>query len=147
MAVYMAVDVGTVRVGLALCDPLEISIRSLDFVSGRGREDAAQKVADQVMKNNPAAVVVGHPISLDGSRGPMAKKAEKFARCLADKIEVPVELMDERFSTSEAQRLLIKADYRRSRRKNLVDGIAAAIILQKFIDSKKQGATSDDEDS
>ncbi len=147
MAVFMAIDAGTTRIGVALCDSMEISIRSLEPVAVKSREDAALRVAKLVEIHNPATVVVGLPVSLDGSRGPMAKKAEKFARCLEEKISAPVVMMDERFSTVEAQKILVGADLRRDRRKQVIDGVAASIILQKYIQSRNQEGETNHESS
>lgn len=130
----LALDPGTVRMGAALSDPLGVTVKNLGSFEGTGRKQFLEHAKNLVKKHLPVAVVVGVPINMDGTRGEMAKKAEKFARSLKSVLDVPVKMVDERLTTSEAERMLISADVSRKKRKNIIDGTAASIILKKYLD-------------
>jgi putative holliday junction resolvase len=138
----MAVDIGTKRVGAAISDPLGITTRSLGYLSCTGRREALEKVVRLVGEHSPDVVVIGVPINMDGSEGEMAVKARKFADSLRNMIPVPVETIDERLTTREAENILIDADVRRSKRKQVIDGMAATIILQKYLDKTRRNEVS-----
>jgi putative Holliday junction resolvase len=131
----LAVDWGTVRIGLATCDPEGIlaspygtidQVRDLPAV----RRQIARIVADEEVE----VVVVGHPLSLDGSRGPAALSVEAQARALAEALPVPVVLHDERLTTVTAHRLLAASGVDGRQRRRVVDRAAAAVLLQTWLD-------------
>jgi putative Holliday junction resolvase len=134
----LAIDLGQVRLGLALSDPLGITAQPLGTVerSGSPRADLA-RVAALVAERHVTTVVVGLPLHLSGEEGVQAAHAREFAARLAARLarDVEVRLWDERLTTVEAERMLIAADVRRSRRKRIVDTIAAVLILQSFLDA------------
>ncbi len=131
----LAVDWGTVRIGLATCDPdgiLASPYGTIDQVKDlpRVRRDIARIVADEEVE----IVVVGHPLSLDGTRGPAALAVEAQARALADVLPVPVVLHDERLTTVTAHRLLGASGMDERQRRRVVDRAAAAVLLQTWLD-------------
>jgi len=112
----------------------------LETVTGAGGRRAAERVADLCRRHDVAAVVVGWPRNMDGSRGPAARQAEAFAERLRTALSVPVELWDERLSTAAAERALIEADVRREERRRSRDRVAAAVILQGYLDARRTAA-------
>ena len=102
-----------------------------------GAPSDLKAIAAMVKDHGATVVVLGLPVSLSGARGPAARKAEAFAEALRSLLSVPVELQDERFSTVEAERLLRAAGVGGRDRRNVVDGSAATIILQAWIDAHR----------
>ena len=131
----LGVDWGTVRIGLATCDPdgiLASPYGTIDQVKDlpRVRRDIARIVADEEIR----IVVLGHPLSLDGTRGPAALAVEAQARALAEVLAVPVVLHDERLTTVTAHRLLAEGGVGGRQRRRVVDRAAAAVLLQTWLD-------------
>jgi putative pre-16S rRNA nuclease len=136
----LAIDLGTKRIGIALSDPTAMIATPLETITGAGGRRAAERVADLCRRHDVAAVVVGWPRNMDGSRGPAARQAEAFAERLRTALSVPVELWDERLSTAAAERALIEADVRREERRRSRDRVAAAVILQGYLDARRAAA-------
>ncbi len=131
----LALDVGTVRVGVALSDPLGITAQPFDTLQRRDRSffsDLQKIIADHEV----AEIIVGYPVRLDGSKGPATVAIEQFVEELKKWTPLPVVFWDERMTTAQAQRMMIDGDARRSTRKQHIDKIAAAIILQSYMDSR-----------
>lgn len=132
--VLLGLDLGTKTIGLAVSD-LGRRIASPLFVIARTKFSAdATALLGHITTHQPAALVLGLPINMDGSEGPRAQATRAFARNLAQKIEVPIVFWDERLSTAAVTRTLIEADRSRKRRGELVDKMAAAFILQGALD-------------
>lgn len=137
----MAVDYGKKRIGVAVSDadgriafPLETLPAATSLAA------SVESVASVVERERAALVIVGLPLSMDGTPGPAARHCQRFADALAARIAAPVRTWDERFSTRQAERSLLEADLRRERRKEVIDQVAAALILQGFLDARA-GAT------
>jgi putative Holliday junction resolvase len=132
------VDLGTVRIGLALSDPLGMTAQPAGvLLRGAPAADLAS-LAAYVRDREVERVIVGHPRRLSGEVGPAAARAESFARRLGHALGgVPVELWDERLTTAEAERTLVAADVSRRRRRQVVDAMAAALILQAWMDAHR----------
>jgi putative holliday junction resolvase len=143
----LAIDIGTKRVGAAISDPLGITTRSLGYLNCTGQKDALEKVVKLVKEHSPGVIVIGVPVNMDGTEGPMAAKARNFADSLREIIQIPVETIDERLTTREAENILINADVKRAKRKQVIDGMAATIILQKYLDKIKRSEASQNENS
>lgn len=137
MGRILAIDLGTRRIGVALSDPTGTIAAPLETITPAGERRAAERVADLCRSHDVAAVVVGWPRNMDGSRGPAARQAEAFAERLRTVLTVPVELWDERLSTAAAERTLIEADVRREERRRTRDRVAAAVILQGYLDAQR----------
>lgn len=133
----MAVDLGVARTGLAICDESETLASPLTTVCERRDEPRLEKVAEQIRAHGAAAVVVGHPKNMDGTCGESAERAERFADALREKTGLPVTLWDERLTTVSAHGYLNETDIRGKKRKAVVDTVAAAIILQNYLDSRR----------
>lgn len=133
----MGLDVGTKTIGVALSDPTAAVAQPAGVVRRTSMKDDLASLRTLIRDNRVEQVVVGLPKNMDGSLGESAARAGRLAEALERQAEVSVVLWDERLSTVTAQRALIEADVSRRRRKGLVDSVAAAIILQSYLDSRR----------
>jgi len=137
----LAIDPGRVRFGLALSDPLGIVAQGLPTYESAGRRKDLEAFEALVREHEVAEILMGRPLQMDGTPGPMTEFAEKLAADLRDKTGLPVRLWDERLSSAEAERTLIAGNVRRENRKGLRDRVAASLILQGFLDARSSGFT------
>ncbi len=133
----LAVDLGKARTGIAVSDVGERLASPVGTITEYTDQRLLQKVADAAKEQSAEMVVVGHPKNMDGTRGESAKRAEEFAKTLGELTGLPVELWDERMTTVSAIGYLNQTDVRGKKRKQVVDTVAATIILQDFLDSRK----------
>ncbi len=136
----LGLDLGSKRIGVALSDsdgtlalPYEVVHRTGD------RERDHRRIAELVAETEAEVVVVGLPYSLDGSSGPMAKRYRAEARRLRATLAVPVETYDERLTTVTAERALRETDLSGRARRKVVDQVAAAVMLQSWLDHRARG--------
>ncbi len=133
----LGLDLGDVRIGVAISDPerrLAVSVGTVQVGRPPGEMRA---IADLVAEHAAVLVVLGEPVSMDGSRGTRASHAASFAEALRSFLDVPVVLHDERLSTVEAERSLREAGVTGRRRRSVVDAAAAQIILQAWLDGSR----------
>ncbi|MBQ7728485.1 MAG: Holliday junction resolvase RuvX [Clostridia bacterium] len=133
----LGVDFGDVRTGLAVSDPSRLLASGIGYISPGGIEKTADAIAEYAKSNRISAIVVGKPINMNGTEGPRAQRAEKLIRLLEERVQVPIVPMDERLTTVEATRYLNETDTRGSKRKQVIDSLAAQIILQNALDRLK----------
>ena len=133
----LGLDVGEKRIGVALSDSEGILATALTVIERKSDDTALKNVITLAEEHEVERIVVGLPISLDGSMGPQAKRVQSFADALNERTELPVVTWDERFSTYDAERVLIEAGLKRDKRKKRLDSVAAAFILQGYIDREK----------
>ena len=133
--VRLGVDVGSVRVGVAACDPAGLIATPVQTL--RRHQGDLDALATLVTERGVVEVVVGLPTSLSGRPGPAAEAASAYAAQLADRLEVPVRLVDERFSTVGAQRGLHASGVDTRRGRSVIDQAAAVIILQGALDAER----------
>ena len=132
----LGVDFGDTRTGLALSDEMRFLASGIGYISPGGIEKTAEAVANVARENRVTAIVVGHPLNMNGTEGPRATRAAEFAQLLRDRLEsVEVVLFDERMTTMAAARYLNETNVRGKKRKGVIDTLSAQIILQNFIDS------------
>lgn len=136
MGRILGVDYGRRRVGLALSDPTAMLATGLETLEVESLGQAATGVARVARERGAVEIVVGFPLNMDGTRGPMADEVAEFARRLADGSGLPVRTWDERLTTGMAERVLLDADLSRQRRKAVRDKLAAQLILQGYLDSR-----------
>jgi putative Holliday junction resolvase len=129
----LALDLGEVRIGVALSDPDRTVALPAGTIKVSGGVEDLKAVARLVAETGATVVVVGHPLSLSGERGPAARRAEEFADGLRLLLAVPVHVQDERLSTVEAERGLRAAGAGTRDRRRTVDAAAAAVILESFL--------------
>jgi putative Holliday junction resolvase len=135
----LGVDLGEVRIGLALSDPLGVIAQPLETLSRVGPRRDVGAIAALVDRHEVSTVVIGLPRLLSGAEGEAARGAREFARRLESRLRgVGVELWDERLTTAQAERTMISGGVRRARRKQRVDALAAVLILQSFLDARSE---------
>ncbi len=134
----LALDLGSKRVGVALSDPTGTIASPVEVIAVDSRRGVTARVAALVAAHEAVRVIVGLPKRLDGTEGAEARRARQFAVALQQEIGIPVELLDERLSTVEAERAMVEADASRARRRERRDAVAAALILQRYLDERKR---------
>ena len=135
----IALDVGSKRIGVAVSDEIGMLAQGRGYISRSSDKKAVEEVRMTAEKEQVRGVVVGFPINMDGTIGERARDARKFAEQVKDATGVLVTLWDERLSTKEAERVMISADVSRKKRKEVIDKVAAQIILQGYLDSEEIG--------
>ncbi|MCL6594079.1 MAG: Holliday junction resolvase RuvX [Alicyclobacillus sp.] len=136
----LGVDYGGARIGLAISDEAELLAHGLTVLRRQNDEQAVAAVAEVVAREDVGEVVVGYPRNMDGSAGAQAQRSQAFAQLLAERTGVPVVLRDERLTTWAAQRLLQDAQVFGKRRRAVEDAVAAAVLLQGYLDWKRAQA-------
>lgn len=134
----MGVDYGDARVGIALSDPLGLTAQAHDVLETRRDGDVVDRIAALAVEWDVGEIVVGWPLNMNGSVGPRAQATESFAARLRERVSIPVALFDERLSTVGAERFLLEGDVPRKKRKRVVDKVAAALILQSFLQARRK---------
>ncbi len=132
----MGLDVGEVRIGIALSDLTGLIAQGLATLERAGWERDLDYLADLAEKHEVGRLVIGDPLNLDGSPGRQAEGAREFASRLKEATGLPVVLWDERFTSLSAEKTLIEAGVRREKRRKAIDRMAAAILLQSYLDSQ-----------
>ena len=130
----LGLDIGDKRIGVALSDPEGILASPFTIINCRDEESDIEAITNIVNQQEVKQIVVGLPRSMDGSLGKQAEKVKSFAQKLSDHTEVPVEFRDERLTTVSAKRLMQVAKTKKTKRKARDDAIAAALILQGYLD-------------
>ena len=132
---YLAIDYGAKRTGLAICDPAETLASPLTVIEGQ--KDLPKKIAEVVETENVEAVVLGLPLNMDDTAGSQAKLVFQFAEQLEKVLNIPIHFQDERLSSFSAGEKLAAADFTMKKNKKRIDAIAAAEILDAFLEQKK----------
>lgn len=133
----IAVDLGKARTGLAICDESELLASPVAVIPSYNIEKLLTEIAQQAKAQNAAMLVVGLPLNMDGSAGESAQNALAFADRLREVTGLPVEMKDERGTTVSAHNYLNTTDTRGKKRKAVVDAVAATIILQDYLDYRR----------
>ena len=136
----LALDHGTKRIGVALSDELGWTAQPLETYERRTLEADIRHIDRLVQEHDVGEVVVGLPLRLNGEVGPAAQLVQEFVKRVEEILTVPVITWDERLTTKSAEELLIAADVSRKKRKGTVDRIAAAILLQSYLESRSKPA-------
>jgi len=136
----LALDVGGKRTGVALSDPLRMVARPLLVIQRASKVDDFDTIGRLVTEHQVSLVVCGYPLSLDGNEGPQGQRIRRYAESLAETLAVPVELWDESYSTVEAESIMQVSRKRMTpkERRQWVDAVAAAVILQSYLDHPRQ---------
>ncbi len=134
----IGLDIGDVRIGVAVSDPLGITAQSREVLSARSPEEDAAAIAALAKEVEAIRIVVGLPLDQNGEIGPQAAKVLAFVDILREVLDMDIVTQDERFSTAAAQRALIDANMRRKKRKNVIDMVAAQHILQTYLDRQRR---------
>ncbi|WP_417072473.1 Holliday junction resolvase RuvX [Hominenteromicrobium sp.] len=135
--VILGVDLGKARTGVAVCDKSELLASPVEVVNEHNRERLLERVAQLAKARRAEQIVVGLPRNMDGSEGESAQNARAFGAELAEKTRLPVDFSDERGTTITAHGFLNETNTRGKRRKATVDAVAATIILQDYLDYRR----------
>lgn len=131
----LALDPGTVRVGVALSDETRTIAQPLEFIPAEPFNAFLARLKEIISDRQVDLILVGIPRNMNGSYGPAALKTQEFVTVLRSAITIPVKTWDERLTSVQANRFLIESGTRRDKRKGKVDQTAAAILLQSYLDS------------
>ena len=130
----LALDHGSKRIGVAVSDETRTIAQPLEYIPAGPFADYLARLRQLIREKEIGLILVGLPRNMDGSHGPAAEKAQTFVAALRDAVVVPVETLDERLTSAQANRVLIQGGVRRAKRKEKVDKMAAAILLQSYLD-------------
>lgn len=130
----LGLDVGDKTVGVAVSDPLGLTAQGVEVIRRTSLEADMQRLQELLNEYQVKKIVVGMPRRTDGSYGPEADKVKGFTDALAEITECTIEFWDERFSTVAAERVLLEGDVSRKKRRKVIDKVAAAVILQAYLD-------------
>lgn len=133
----MAVDYGTSRTGLAVCDRTEFLASPVGVIHDKSFGGTLKKIAAAVEEFDVKEVIVGHPLNMDGTAGEKAHLCEKLATMLRELVNVPVYLWDERQTTMQAYTYLDQSEVYGKKRKEMIDEVAATVILESYLAYRK----------
>lgn len=134
----MSVDYGDARTGIAFCDKNEILATAYTVINESYQPKLINRLKDIIDKENPELVVIGLPRNMDGSYGFRSEACRELGALLADSADIAVDYEDERLTTVIAHDILSSNNVRSAKRKNTVDAVSAVVILQSYIDKRKQ---------
>ncbi|HEY8361467.1 MAG TPA: Holliday junction resolvase RuvX [Tissierellaceae bacterium] len=132
----MGLDVGDKTIGVAISDLLQITAQGLTTIKRESNEKDLKRLEEIINEYNIKKIVIGLPKNMNNTIGPQGEKVIKFAEKLKNRFNAEIIFIDERLTTCEAERLLIKGDMRREKRKTVIDKVAATFILQTYLDRK-----------
>ncbi|MBR5485412.1 MAG: Holliday junction resolvase RuvX [Oscillospiraceae bacterium] len=135
--IILAVDYGDARTGLAVCDKHEMLASPVEVVHQYNKDKVIARIAEVAAEYRAERIVVGNPINMNGTQGPRSELCTEFAKNLEQTVGIPVVLWDERSTTVSAHNYLNVTDTRGKKRKNVVDAVAATIILENYLQYRK----------
>ncbi|MFW6256995.1 MAG: Holliday junction resolvase RuvX [Bacillota bacterium] len=130
----MGLDIGDKRIGVAVSDALNITAQGKTVIVRKEHQKDLRQIEKLIQKYNITEVVAGLPVNMDNTEGPQVDKVRNYVNFLKNNLEIPVVFWDERLTSLEAERVLIKADLSRAQRKKVIDQVAASLILQNYLD-------------
>jgi putative Holliday junction resolvase len=145
----LGLDYGSRTCGVAICDPLGITAQGLETIVRKEENKLRRTLArieELVAEYGVEKIVLGYPLNMNDTAGPRAEKTVLFKEQLERRTGLPVILQDERLTTVEAEEMLIEAGVRRENRKQYVDKVAAALILQAYLDAMSMGNSKQETD-
>lgn len=129
----LALDLGTRRIGVAVTDALGITAQGLPTIERKNKREDLFRLGKLIHHYKVAEIVLGNPVRMSGEQGTASERSQQFAQWLRQKFSLPVHLQDERLTTAEAHRVLDAAEVPGTRRKQMIDELAAVLILQQFM--------------
>lgn len=135
----LGIDYGSRRIGVAICDELGMTAQGAATINRKNRETDLDAIADLVRRYDIERIIIGYPLRLDGSEGIQCEKINRFCRRLEARLSLPVIRRDETLSTKEAEEILRQTGVHPKKRKEIVDRVAASIILQGYLDALARG--------
>jgi len=140
----LALDLGEKRIGVALSDALGLTAQGLTVLSRQNLQQDLEQVMALTKKHEVQEIVIGLPRHMDGRLGEKAEEVLRWAKELEERLSLPVHTVDERLTTLQAERVLLEADVSRRKRRQVIDKMAAGLILQSFLDSRNQSQQEPD---
>ena len=140
----LALDFGDRRIGIALSDPLGLSAQPLMTLARTSWDRDLERIRDLTREHEVRRIVVGLPLDMDGGRGPRVRLTEVFIERVQKATGLPVIPWDERLTTVQAERILLEGDVSRARRRAVIDQVAAVIVLQAYLDSRRYACGGED---
>jgi putative Holliday junction resolvase len=137
----LAIDHGTKRMGIAISDELKMMAHPVEFIPAEPFNSFLARLKELLQDKEVEMILVGMPRNMNGSYGPAALKVQDFVAALKGAVTVPIHTWDERLTSAQANRFLIEGNVRREQRKEKVDKMAAAILLQSYLDSRMMRET------
>ena len=134
----LGLDVGSKRIGIAVSDPLGITAQGLETLQRQNKRLDFEKLEKLARDYSVVEVVVGFPLRMSGAEGVQAEKMHRFADELGQRLQIPVHLWDERLTSAEANRLLRETEMSIQRRAQVVDQMAAVLILQSWMENRSR---------
>ncbi len=134
----LGLDVGSKRIGVAVSDPLGITAQGLETLQRQNKRVDFEKLEKLVRDYAISEIVVGFPLRMSGAEGIQAEKMQRFAEELRERVQLPVHLWDERLTSAEANRLLRETEMSIQRRSQVVDQMAAVLILQSWMENRRR---------
>lgn len=147
----MGLDVGDKTIGIAVSDALLLTAQGKQTLFRKSMKEDISSLIDWINNEEVTKIVIGLPLNMNGTLGPQGEKTKQFAKNLEKKIKhstrlnhtVEIEFWDERLTSVSAERMLIEADVSRAKRKNVIDTVAATLILQGYLDHLKKGSPNE----
>lgn len=134
----LGLDVGTKRIGVALSDELLLTAQGLDTIERKDLRSDLKFIDDLVLSNGVSEVIVGLPLNMNGTYSEKTREVASFTQELSSATKAVVKTWDERLTSMQAERAMLEGDMSRAKRKKLSDKLAAQIILQSYLDSRKK---------
>ena len=134
---FLGLDVGDRRIGIALSDETGTVAQGRGVYTRQGEKEDLSHFVELCRRERVEKIVVGLPLNMDGSEGEQAAKVRAFAEALSERAGLPVEYLDERLTTVEADRVLSQAGFREGKKRKVRDELAAVLILQAWLDSRR----------
>ena len=148
---HLALDVGDRRIGVAVSDECGLLASPLTVIHRASKIEDYALISRLVLEHRAGILVIGHPLNADGSAGPQAQRIERYASALeralqSQDLNLPIVLWDEHSSTLRAQQLMISAGRKAKDRRTRIDAVAAAVILQDYMEAKRPVSSSEAEE-
>ncbi|MDN4618782.1 Holliday junction resolvase RuvX [Paenibacillus sp. PsM32] len=134
----LGLDYGDRKIGVAISDAFGWTAQGVEVIDRKRTKDVDARIVELIRELEVTEIVVGLPKNMNGSVGPRGQLSMEFAESLKESVQLPVHLWDERLTTVSAERTLIEADVSRKKRKQVVDKMAASLILQNYLDAKSK---------
>ncbi len=133
----IALDVGQKTIGVAVSDPLGYTAQGIDTILRKNIDEDIRQIKDLISKYEISEIVVGFPKNMDGTIGRKAEEINEFIKILREAIELNIRKWDERLTTAAGEKILLQADMSRKKRKKVIDKVAACLILQSYLDRRR----------
>ena len=144
----LGLDPGEKRIGVAISDPLGITAQGLEVISYTEPDQALKRLSEICLDYSVEKIIIGNPLNMNGSRGSASELAEMFAESVSSKTGLPVEMLDERLTSSSAEKTLIAGGASRKKRRKVKDKLAAVLILEQYLaltESRKDRGVKNDQ--